>query len=877
MLGVSSRWTILQGVLILGIYVSSEAKDDPVPEPVQDILFASCIECHDADSEKGGINLDQVAISWDDPKSVEQWYKVFKVIDYGHMPPPDKPQPSAEEKEAVLAFLDGKLREHTAVGGTLPRRLNRLEYRNTIRTTFLMDEFELPLGFPKDNREHGFDTVSEALVMSPPLLAAYHEVAGQIADELFPPERVLPEPTVRKAGVEDLVLSFSASTIHGDALRLACSSTDSIMRSSTWPSKIEVMTSGMYRVTVDASTFRPQSDESLTLEIRARDVAASDRSGTRSHRLLKEFEVTSESPETFTFEAELYQGQTLLFRWADAELAHDPKVFAPLLEKRFRSDKRFLAAWQEMLFPNRKRLASVASLRGRNGWEIYQRHLNSPDLDLSDATMDSSYTQRILKLSREPGSVRNLGDTLTYEYHEFGPALELHGVTMEGPFSLVDGPKDKRRTEIREYSFGKRNEGESDEVYARRGTRGFLTRLFRRPVDPKTSDVFFEVAKAHWEAGHSFEDGMHLLVRQALVSPRFLFRESSPGLLDQHDLASRIAFFLTRYPPTSQIVHHARAGKLSDPAILRSEIERLIPTNPTAPMIKDFTEQWLHTRLLPEIMPDPSFRFTVEEVEIAKIEAERFFAKMIEENRPMTDWIAPDFILTSRRFAEENYEYPPREKPLAEASVTYRQDHMKIERLRIDPQGRYGGVLGQAATMMATANGVDTQPVLRGVWVLENIIGMPPPPVPNNVPALTPDVQGTSTPRELLSAHTKAADCAGCHRHIDPIGFALENFDPVGRWREEWPEIDVPVDPSGVLPDGTQIEGYLDFKKWLVANIGLVSECLAEKLMIYATGRIPSYAEQIEIKEIVERNEAEKGGFRDLIIALIESETFRTR
>ena len=206
-------------------------------------------------------------------------------------------------------------------------------------------------------------------------------------------------------------------------------------------------------------------------------------------------------------------------------------------------------------------------------------------------------------------------------------------------------------------------------------------------------ETFFQIAKQHWEAGHTFDEGMHLMLRQALVSPRFLYRETSPGKLDQHDLAGRIAYFLTRYPPTSQIVHLARAGKLSDPAVLRSEIERLIPTDPSAPMIRDFTEQWLHTRLLPEIMPDPSFGFTAEEIELAKIEAERFFAKMIEENRPMKDWIAPDFLLTSRRFAEENYDYPPGETPLAEASVTYRNDHMQIQRLPVDRNGRFGECL----------------------------------------------------------------------------------------------------------------------------------------------------------------------------------------
>lgn len=872
----------MRSALLIGFLFFAESRilavePAPVPEKVQTVLFETCLECHDALSEKGGINLDQVAIPWDDPAAVEQWYKVYKVIDHGHMPPPDKPQLEPEEKEALLAFLDEKLQAHTPIGGTLPRRLNRLEYRNTIRTTFRMDEFELPLGFPKDNREHGFDIVSEALVLSPPLLASYQEVASQIADELFPPERVLPESTLREAGVEDLVLSFSAATMHGDALRLAVGSTDSIMRSSTWPSKIEIATSGVYRVTIDASTFRPRDDKALTLEVRARPVAASDRSGSLSHRLLREFEVTSETPETFTFETELYEGETLLFRWADAELHHDPEIFHPLLKNRFEKDPRFLAAWQKMLFPDKNRRRSITALRGRNGWEIYQRYLKDPELDLSNATMEARETKLILEMAQDAANVRNLGDALAHEYHEFGPALELHRVTVEGPSELVDGPRDLRRDGIREYSFTQRQDGESDEEYARRGIANFLLRLFRRPVDRETVDSYLAIAKAHWEEGHRFEDGMHLVVRHALVSPRFLYRETTPGKLDQHDLASRIAYFLTRYPPTSQIVILARGGKLDDPLVLRSEIERLIPTSPSAPMIVDFTEQWLHTRLLAEIMPDPSFEFTAEEVELAKVEAERFFAKMIEENRPMTDWIAPDFLLTSRRFAEENYDYPPQKEPLAEASATYRNEHMKIERLAIDPKGRHGGVLGMAATMMATANGVDTQPVLRGVWVLENILGMPPPPVPNDVPALTPDTQGSTTPRELLSAHTKAADCAGCHRHIDPIGFALENFDPVGRWRELWPEIDVPIDAAGQLSDGTEIGGYLDLKQWLVENVDQFSQCLAEKLMIFATGRIPSYAEQVEIEEIVDRILEEEGGFRDLLVALIESETFRTR
>ncbi len=868
------------GAALLAAPSSSPAEEkknvSPIPDEVGEVLAKRCLECHDSLTEKGGIDLDRFDIDWAGEGSAALWEKTFNVVAFEQMPPLDEPQLTPKEKHVLLTYLDKELTENTPFGGTLPRRLNQLEYRNCIRTVFQMDDFELPAGFPRDNREHGFDTVSEALVLSPPLLEAYQNVARQVADELFPPVKKRPPVTTLTAGVDDLVLSFSAATLHGDALRLAARSED-IMRSCTWPTKIEIAASGAYRITVQTSAFRPEKGQIMKLEVRARDLTASDRSRASTFRLLKEIEVTSETPETVTFEADLYEGQTPLFRWVNAELDHEPEFFASLLEKCF-EDQRFHAAWLEMLFPGKPRgRASVTSLRGRNGWDIFQRHYTDPKLDLTDATPDSRYTVLALKMAQDPGIVHALGDTLTYRYHENGPALQLHEVSVEGPLRLVEGPKDRQRREWREWNFSTRKEGESDEAFADRGLRTFLPRLFRRPVDDETRRRFLTIAKEHWASGHSFEEGMHLLVRAALVSPRFLFRESRPGEMDQHDLASRLAFFLTKHPPTSTIVHHARAGKLSDPATFRADAEDLLPNSPSSPMIRDFTGQWLHTRLLPGIMPDERFGFTPEETEIAKDEVEHFFFTMLEENRPLTDFIDPDFLTTSKRFAKEHYGYTvPGEKP-ADPDAPYTSADHKIERLPIERGGVRGGLLGQAAILMATANGVDTQPVLRGVWVLENILGTPLPPVPSKVPALTPDVRGAKTPRDLLGAHTQAASCRGCHRQIDPIGFVLENFDPVGGWREKWPEINVEIDPSGTLPDGTEILDYTDFKHWLVTNIDTFSECLAEKLMIYATGRELSYAEHKEIENIVAKVSAEKGGFRDLVLALVESKTFRTR
>ncbi len=860
---------------------SAPTPREEMPEAIAAALSKHCFECHDGLVEKGGVDLDRIEIDWGEDDELALWRKTHNVLAHRQMPPLDRPQPEEEERRELLAWLDERLAAHSPFGGGAPRRLNRLEYRNSIRTVFQMDSFELPPGFPPDTRSHGFDTLAETLVLSPPLLEAYQTVAAQIADELFPPERPAPSVTLREAGVEDLVLSFSAATVHGDALRLVSRSVD-IMRSSTWPSKIEINDSGTYRITVVASAFRPAEGQRMTLEVRARDLSASDRSRATAFRLLQEIEITEETPQTFTFDAELHEGQTPLLRWTDAELDHDPENFAPLLRRLFEEDARFLAAWQETLFPgDRRRNVSVASLRGRNGWEILQRHYADPELNLVDATLDAAPTLRALRQAEDDGAVRNLADTLTYRYHENGPALQIHRLSVEGPFEQVEGPRDRQRREWREWNFLVRKPGESDADYANRALGSFLPRLFRRPVDAETRATFLAVAQQHWDADHRFEDGMHLLLRTALLSPRFLYRETEPGELDQHALAARLAFFLTRHPPTASVVHRARAGELSDPAVYRSEAEGLLPASHTALMVVDFTEQWLQTRLLPEIMPDEAFAFGPEEVAAAKAEAERFFYDMVAHNRPLADFIDPPFLLTTPGFASEIYGY---EAPAGEggdqngsAAAPPRGGRERVERLPIPRGGRIGGLLGMSAVMTATANGVDTQPVLRGAWFVEHLLGTPLPPVPSDVPALTPDTRGATTPRELLSAHTEAADCRGCHAHIDPIGFALENFDPVGRWRDTWPGIEAPIEPGGVLPDGTEIAGFVDLKRWLAGNIEIFGHCLAEKLIIYATGRAPSYAEKQEIDAIVDRVIEEQGGFRDLLLALVESRTFRTR
>ena len=228
-----------------------------VPEGPTEFLVSYCLDCHDADTQKGEINLDVLEIDWSTQENHQLWERVLNAVNSGEMPPVDKAQPKPKERESVQAWIHDSLMEHTKVGGTLARRLNKAEYLASVQSLFgLGSKFELPPGFPADSEHHGFDNVGEGLVLSPPLLEAYAETARLVADEIFPPKRKAAKPVIRTATSKDLVIGYSSGKVVGDALRLGMKC-DPITRSCTWPSKIEVDTSGVYKISADLSSFRP--------------------------------------------------------------------------------------------------------------------------------------------------------------------------------------------------------------------------------------------------------------------------------------------------------------------------------------------------------------------------------------------------------------------------------------------------------------------------------------------------------------------------------------------------------------------------------------------------------------------------------------------
>jgi hypothetical protein len=256
-----------------------------------------------------------------------------------------------------------------------------------------------------------------------------------------------------------------------------------------------------------------------------------------------------------------------------------------------------------------------------------------------------------------------------------------------------------------------------------------------------------------------------------------------------------------------------------------------------------------------------------------KQEAGRFFQHLLAENGPVTDFLDADYAFVDKKLAKL-YGLPE-------------QDTLRLadgfQRVSLAENRQRGGILGMAGVLTVSANGVDTSPVTRGVWVLENILGTTPPPPPDVVPAIDADVRGTKTIREKLAKHSQDQTCNVCHRNIDPLGYALETFDPIGRWREKYPKpkgkgTAPKVDPSGKLPSGEEYANFADFKQVLLkSRRDLFTRNLIEQLLAYATGRHMERTDQYEIDDILGRVKADDYGLQTMVIEVLNSKIFRSR
>jgi len=352
-----------------------------------------------------------------------------------------------------------------------------------------------------------------------------------------------------------------------------------------------------------------------------------------------------------------------------------------------------------------------------------------------------------------------------------------------------------------------------------------------------------------------------------LCSPDFLYIRENGGPLDQYEIASRLSYFLWSSMPDEKLFELAKAGRLTDKNVLEQQVDRMLNDPGAAAFTRHFTERWLRLDKLRESPPELTGPFRIywdrrmEPQAVAQTDA--YFADVIKSNRSIGRLIDSDYT-----FMNENI-----------AQVFYGRNDVKGDSLRKvatnDP--RRGGMFTQPSVMTATANGVDTSPVVRGVWVLENILGTPPLPPPPDVEPLSPDLRHAKTIREQLEVHRKQQACSGCHRKIDPLGFAFENFDPIGRWRERYPKVNGTIDVSTVMANGRELKDIVEFKKMLLDREDQVARCLVEKMLAYSTGRLLESTDRGEVNEVVNALASKGNRLRDLIKLVVQSRLFLTK
>lgn len=402
----------------------------------------------------------------------------------------------------------------------------------------------------------------------------------------------------------------------------------------------------------------------------------------------------------------------------------------------------------------------------------------------------------------------------------------------------------------------------------------FASRAYRRPVRPEEVERLVKVANMAEKEGESFEKGIQLGVMAVLVSPNFLFRvELDPGVqaataptrdLNNYELASRLSYFLWSSMPDDELTALAAKGELSKPAVLEAQVKRMLADPKSRSLADDFASQWLQLRKLSIVAPDkqqfPEFNDALR-ADMAT-ETKMFFQAMVKEDRSVFDFITGKFTYVNGRLAKL-YGIPGIEG----------DDFQKVE--LVDPNR--AGVLSQASVLTVTSNPTRTSPVKRGKWVLENILGTPPPPPPPGVGVLADDAKSLvdASLRQRLEEHRKNPECASCHARMDGLGFAMENFDAVGKWRTT--DGKYAVDAAGVLPDGSKFKGPNELRSLLLKKKDLFLRCLSEKLLTFAIGRGVESYDSCALDDI-SKSVAKKGyKFSSMIQAVVSSDPFRKR
>lgn len=825
-------------------------------DEIAPLLDQYCYDCHGFGVAKGGVTLDEFD-SAEKLRDHSTWQRVLRNTRADIMPPLDEPKLPPEFKAKLAQWIK---REAFALDPARPdpghvtvRRLNRVEYRNTIRDLLGVD-FDTEKEFPPDDTGHGFDNLGEVLTISPMLLEKYLDAAQAIIAEAVPSEpwvvaakhvrgrdfaevsppasSAAPEAPVAGTQPPSTTPAGAIGPVNPPVRQGPKEAGGAMELSYYWPATIRathaVQHAGKYQVSVDLRPIERYVDDQFDLNrCRLRFLVDGE--------VLLDQEFVREGGRKLTFD----------------------------FDRQWKPGEHEFVFELEPLAPAREQL-------------------------------------RNLRIRVENVVVR-------------GPYIDEHRVRPARYAEFFPGTVPADRA--------------GQQAYARGLLEKFATRAFRRPVDGPTLDRLAQVAVAEGSGpGQTFEGGVGQAMAAILASPRFLFREEESlaadageahPRIDEYALASRLSYFLWSTMPDEELFRLARAGQLR--AELPAQLKRLLADKRAEEFVRNFTGQWLQARDISHVQinpvdvflrenPNPDFEparavfqrlnrippekrtpeqaaefeqarntfravFRAPKPQLTETlrtamrrETEMHFTHVLQEDRSLVELIDSDYTFLNEELA----------KHYGIDDVTGPQ----MRKVQLPAGHARGGVLTQGTVLAVTSNPTRTSPVKRGVFILENILGTPPAPPPPNIPSLedaaTKEQLAKMTLRETLALHASNPLCASCHSRMDPLGLALENFNALGRWREQ--DQSHPVEPAGQLITGEKFTNIQGLKRILATSRRRdYFYAISEKLMTYALGRGLEHTDMDTLDQLVARLEAADGRPSALLSAIVESAPFQRR
>ncbi|MGZ0167625.1 MAG: DUF1592 domain-containing protein [Planctomycetales bacterium] len=802
---------------------------------IRPLLQKHCLRCHSGKKQEADFRVDTLGPDILQEKKAEIWHELINRVNSGEMPPKKEPRLSQDELTQLSDWVFAGLKRVSdsaqgSGGRVVIRRLNRQEYNNTIRDLVGVP-FEAGADFPSDPAAYGFDNVGSALSVSPLHMTKYVLAARKVLDRAIvtgeQPKRERWRIQAERRSKEDRGYYYENDEKYGNTgVFTTREARDDRGRRILW-------------ALGDTSKHFPSTEFH-----HLRPVEKTRFSG----GTLKGLDFTYPVAGEYIIRVRAY-GHYAKPDMPGHYLFGPPRLNVtshglPVLQCDVPATEDAPKAYETRFYADA--LTTDIYIRNRTDYSFQQIR-------------------------------RDVGSFGRWSIDQPIPFLAVDWYEIDGPVYEQWPPESHTRI-----LFPSENR-ENEDVYAREVIEAFATRAFRRPASQEEVDRLVEGFKRARPNKANFEEAIKVPLIAVLCSPGFLFLteplpdgEDEARPLDDFELASRLSYFLWSSMPDGELSTLAKDGKLRDAGVLDRQINRMLKDRKSRALVDNFTGQWLGLRKLGDVTPDlgmfPRFGEHLEK-SIAS-EARSFFAEILENDLSVINFVDSDFVMLNERLARF-YEIEG-----------VRGEHFR--KVPLKPKYHRGGLLTQAAMLLMTSNGTRTSPVKRGVWILENVLGDPPsPPPPDAGEIPPPKVPGPrqATVRERLALHRSTPACAACHAKIDPLGFALENYDGSGFYREKESSRDhvVPhpqdpdVDPSGELPDGRSFTGVEELKQIMLEEEDKFLNCLSEKLLVYALGRGLGYADRATVEELSELLKRNDYHLRGLITNIVKTKAFQTK